>query len=153
MASIYEKIALVYFALATIALMLFSFALFVIAVTSGAGALLTADPVDDILDSIGLLVIGFALVETSKFIVEEELLRRRELRSSAESRRALTKFITIIVIVASLEALVMMFKASRTDIYTAIYPAMIFIAATFALTALGAYQWLSSRIAQGSEDA
>ena len=68
-----------------------------------------------VLDSAGLVIIGFAIIETSRFIAEEELLRQKELRSAVEARRSLTKFITIIVIAASLEALVMIFEASRTD--------------------------------------
>jgi hypothetical protein len=102
--------------------------------------------VDGALNGVGLLIIGFAVIETSKFIAEEEILRDRELRSSTESRRSITKFITIIVIAASLEALVMVFQTSRRGIEYALYPAGLFVAAMFALLALGAYQWLSSRI-------
>ena len=100
-----------------------------------------------VLESVGLVIIGFAIIETAKFIAEEEILRRKELRSAVEARRSLTKFITIIVIAASLEALVMIFETSRTDVTEAIYPAALFAAAMFALIALGAFQWLSSRIA------
>ncbi|MGJ3265351.1 MAG: hypothetical protein ACFE0R_19180, partial [Salinarimonas sp.] len=102
--------------------------------------------VDPVLAGSGLLTTGFPVVETGKFIAEEEILRRRELRSPVESRRSLTKFVTIIVIAASPEALVMVFKTSRASIPDAIYPAALFIAAMFALVALGGYQWLSSRI-------
>jgi hypothetical protein len=84
--------------------------------------------------------------------MEEEILRRKELRSAVESRRSLTKFITIIVIAAALEALVMSFETSRTDVTQAIYPAALFAAAMFALIALGTFQWLSSRIAPPPED-
>ena len=52
-------------------------------------------------------------------------------------RRSLTKFITIVVIAASLEALVMVFETSRTDVTRAIYPAALFAAAMVALLALG----------------
>ena len=76
----------------------------------------------------------------------------RELRSAVESRRSLTKFITIIVIAVSLEALVMAFETGRTDVTHAIYPAALFTAAMFALLALGAFQWLSSRIAPPPEE-
>ena len=69
-----------------------------------------------VLDSAGLVIIGFAIIETAKFIAEEEILRDKELRSAVELRRSLTKFITIIVIAASLEALVMIFETSRTDV-------------------------------------
>jgi hypothetical protein len=98
-----------------------------------------------VLDGIAILIIGFAVVETSKFIAEEELYRKRELRSIHESRRSLTKFVTIIVIAASLEALVMIFKANQSSISDAIYPAFLFIAAMLGQMALGVYQWLSSR--------
>ncbi|MGD9866949.1 MAG: hypothetical protein AB7U38_03010 [Hyphomicrobiales bacterium] len=153
MQKIYENIALAYFTLATLTLMLFSIVLFVSAVWTVAAAVAAYDPVDEVLDSIGLLIIGFAVIETSKFIAEEEILRKRELRSALESRRSLTKFITIIVIAASLEALVMVFKTSRTNIPDALYPAALFVAAMFALTALGAYQFLSSRIDKGGRSA
>ncbi|HLT91777.1 MAG TPA: hypothetical protein VKZ85_12615 [Woeseiaceae bacterium] len=40
----------------------------------------------------------------------------------------------------------MVFQTSRKGIEFALYPAGLFLAAMFALLALGAYQWLSSRI-------
>ena len=80
------------------------------------------------------------------------MLRRKELRSAVELRRSLTKFVTIIVIAVSLEALVMIFETNRTDVGQAIYPAALFAAAMFALIALGAFQWLSSRIATRRAD-
>ena len=100
-----------------------------------------------VLDSAGLVIIGFAIIETARVIAEEELARRRELRSAVEARRSLTKFITIIVIAVSLEALVMVFEAGRTELSEAIYPAVLFSAAMLALVALGVFQWLSSCIA------
>lgn len=142
----YNGLALAYFFVATVALMLLAVVLLVNAVYDVVTNLATAASVTVTLDSIGLLIIGFAVIETAKFIAEEEILRQRELRSPTESRRSITKFITIIVIAASLEALVMIFKTSLTDIPDSIYPAGLFIAAMIALAALGAYQYLSSRI-------
>ncbi|MBW8636233.1 GNAT family acetyltransferase [Hoeflea sp. WL0058] len=142
----YSKISLVYFIAATTVLMALAFFLLGTAlremwqITKGADAASTA------LSSISLLIIGFAVIETAKFIAEEEVLRSRELRSTRESRRSITKFITIIVIAASLEALVMVFQATREGIEFAIYPAALFLAATISLVSLGVYQWLSSRI-------
>ena len=153
MRQFYAKVALAYFVAATIALMGLAILLLTSAIWEIIVAILAlADVVEVVLDSIGLLIIGFAVVETAKFIAEEEIIRRRELRSSVESRRSLTKFITIVVIAASLEALVMIFKASRTDISQAIFPALLFMASMFALISLGAYQWLSSRIDYSSAE-
>ncbi|GHA36722.1 hypothetical protein GCM10007989_36060 [Devosia pacifica] len=146
MRKLYSNVAHIYFVVATLMLMVLAVALLVTAAWQALQGILQGDPVDSALDSIGIVIIGFAVVETSKFIAEEEILRKRELRSSRESRRSITKFITIIVIAASLEALVMVFKTSREGLEYAIYPAALFASSMFALVALGAYQWLSSRI-------
>ncbi|MCF3931824.1 GNAT family acetyltransferase [Acuticoccus sp. M5D2P5] len=146
MRHIYTKVALAYFVIATASLIILAFILLGIAFVEVATGLFRDDPVATVLSSISLLVIGFAVVETAKFIAEEEIIRQRELRSTRESRRSITKFITIIVIAASLEALVMVFQATREGIQFAIYPAALFFAAMSSLVALGAYQWMSSRI-------
>ncbi|MBO6718074.1 MAG: hypothetical protein JJ913_08975 [Rhizobiaceae bacterium] len=147
MRKFYSGFAYFYFLLATILLMLISLLLLgnaVWQIFSRYNA--PGDLVDVSLNGIGLIIIGFAVVETAKFIAEEELLRSRELRSSLESRRSITKFTTIIVIAMSLEALVMVFRANHDRLNEAIYPAILFSAAMFALIALGIYQYLSSRI-------
>jgi hypothetical protein len=146
MREFYERIALLYYGLATAFLMLLALVLLGAAVWEVVQALRSGE-VHGILESVGLVIIGFAILETSKFIAEEEILRSREMRSAVEARRSLTKFITIIVIAASLEALVMVFETSRTDVSQSIYPAALFAAAMLALVSLGAFQWLSSRIA------
>lgn len=142
----YDKIASTYFIVATFLLMLFAILLLLGALIEGVYAV-AALSARGLLDSVGLLIIGFAVIETAKFIAEEEVLRDRQLRSTTESRQSLTKFITIIVIAASLEALVMIFKSSRDDIPEVLYPSVLFAVTMFALVALGIYQWLSSRIA------
>lgn len=153
MHQLYEKFALAYFTAATLTLMLFCTVLFIGALWMMADALISLrSPIEEALNGIGLLIIGFAVMETSKFIAEEEIMRQRELRSPAESRRSLTKFITIIVIATSLEALVMVFKSSQENISGVIFPAALLIAAMVALAALGVYQWLSSRIEPSNEE-
>jgi hypothetical protein len=148
----YGLLARGYFLVATIALIVMALALLASAVWQATTSFGSTDYVSVLLDSISLVIIGFAVIETGKFVAEEEILRRRELRSAIESRRSLTKFITIIVIAASLEALVMIFKASRNNVADTVYPSILFMAAMLALVALGAYQWLSSRIEPPSEE-
>lgn len=146
MHKLYSWAAAAYFVIATIALIVLAMLLLALAFWDIAAAAYHQDFASSVLDAIGLIIIGFAVVETAKFIAEEEVLRQRELRSPRESRRSLTKFVTIIVIAASLEALVMVFKASRTQISDASYAAGLLVSAMIALVSLGAYQWLSSRI-------
>lgn len=150
--ALYARLALAYYFTATFFLFVLAMVLLGSAFFGGYLGLVSGDPAPAILDSIGLVIIGFAVVETAKFIAEEEILRQRELRSSVESRRSITKFVTIIVIAASLEALVMVFQTSREGIELAVYPAALFAATMLALVALGAYQWLSSRIDRQDED-
>ena len=149
---LYDRIALLYFGLATGFLMLLALVLLGWAIWEVLDAFLHGE-VLSILESAGLVIVGFAMVETSRFIAEEEIIRQKELRSAVEARRSLTKFITIIVIAISLEALVMVFEAGRTELAHSIYPAILFGTAMFALVALGAFQWLSSRIAVPPEEA
>jgi hypothetical protein len=146
MREFYNRVAQGYFLVATRFLLLLAVLLLLAAVWEMLVAVVHGDMLR-LLDSVGLVIIGFAIIETSKFIAEEEILRNRELRSAVESRRSLTKFVTIIVIAASLEALVMVFEASRSDMRQAIYPALLFAATMVGLVSLGAFQWLSSRIA------
>lgn len=141
----------VYFLLAVAFLTILAIVLLGFAAWEIVGALLHGE-VLGVLDSAGLVIVGFAVIETARFMADEELVRRRELPSAAEARRSLTKFITFIVIAISLEALVMIFEAGRTEISDAVYPALLFAAAMFALVALGAFQWLSSRIAPEGQE-
>ncbi|UUP18716.1 hypothetical protein [Nitratireductor thuwali] len=148
---LYETAAFTYFLVATVTLLISAFLLVGFAVWEVATGMMSTeisgvDRVRRTLDGVGLMIIGFAVVEAGTFIAEEELFRKRELRSTQESRRSITKFITIIVIAASLEALVMIFKTSREQISAVIYPAALFTSAMIALVALGIYQWLSSRV-------
>lgn len=142
----YDGCSYGYIVLATLMLIAIAAALLVTAIWRMATAAWSFDMVDPALNAIGLLIIGFAVVETAKFIAEEEVFRDRELRSSIESRRSVTKFTTIIVIAVSLEALVMVFKANQDDLSQSVYPAFLLAASMFSLIALGAYQYLSSRI-------
>lgn len=151
MKKLYEMAAFAYFLISTISLMIAAFFLVGYAIweiTSGfiASEMDLVDRVRRTLDGVGLMIIGFAVVEAGTFIAEEELFQKRELRATRESRRSITKFITIIVIAASLEALVMVFKTGREQIPAVIYPAALFASAMLALVALGLYQWLSSRV-------
>ena len=109
------------------------------------------DPTLQVVSSISQIIIAFAVLALSNYIAEEEIERDRELRSPREARRSLTKFMTIIVVAFSLEALVMVFEAHRGDAREAIYPTALFATVVFALVGLGAYQWLSMRVERMAE--
>jgi hypothetical protein len=105
-----------------------------------------ADPTHAAVEAISLIIIAFAVTALSKYIVEEEIEHKRELASARDARRSLTKFITIIIVAFSLEALVMVFDASRGDLAATVYPIALFCVAVLALVGLGVYQWLSNEV-------
>ena len=151
MQTFFEKAAILYSSIATAALLVSAFLLFSYAsieIVNGltASGEVISERVPAFLDGIGLVIIGFAIVEAARFIAEEVIFRERALRTTRESRQSMTKFVTIIVIAASLEALVMVFKAGRDHIAEVVYPAFLLFSIVTGLVALGVYQWLSSRV-------
>jgi hypothetical protein len=112
----------------------------------------------NLMNGVGLLIVSLAIADVAKFVVEENVVRDREMRSPAEALRSLTKFMTIIIIALSLEGVVGIFEAGREKKFAdLVYPSIVVAAAIFALVGLGAFQYLSRRsqreAAHGSDDA
>lgn len=107
------------------------------------------DPMRALLDAIALTVLALAVIDVSKYLLDEEVIRSRELRAAGEARRTLTKFLTIISIAVSLEALVLIFGATKGNITEYVFYAGFLLFAVVALViALGIYQWLSAKTEQ-----
>ncbi len=96
------------------------------------------------LESIGLITIALAVFDVGRFLIEEEILRDRELRSATEARRTLTKFFSIIIIAVCLEAIVLVFEKKSEQVETMIYPTALLAVGVFALIGLGLFQRLSA---------
>jgi len=101
---------------------------------------------DKLLDSIGFIVISMAVFDVAKYLLEEEVLRDRELRSAGEARETLTKFMVIISIAVSLEALVFIFQAGKHDMPQLIYPTILMFVSVCLVVGLGIYQKLSREV-------
>ncbi len=108
-----------------------------LAVTTGDGV------IDKLLDAIGLIVISIAVFDVSKYLLEEEILHARRLRSLRDARQTLTKFLVIISIAVTLEALVFVFGAGREDMSKLLYPTLLLFAATVLIVGLAVFQRLS----------
>jgi hypothetical protein len=97
-----------------------------------------------LLNSVGLIIVSVAIIDLSKFVLEEYVLHSRQLRSLPEARQSLTKFMTIIIIAFALEGLVTTFEVAREKLfYMLLYPAGVMVTAIIALVGLGAFQWLT----------
>ena len=133
-----------FFAAAAAALMGLAVALLVTSVERWLTAALgDRELLHQTLECIGLVTIAMAVFEVGKFMVEEELIRERQLRSVLEARRSLTKFLTIVVITVSLEGLVLVFETKLEQLSDLIYPTALLLVSAITVVALGAFQRLS----------
>jgi predicted nucleotide-binding protein (sugar kinase/HSP70/actin superfamily) len=98
------------------------------------------------LQSVGTIIISIAILDFSKYMIEEEVFRTKELREPEEARRTLTKIMTIIAIAVSVEGLVYIFKAGTNDLKLLIYPAFLVVTSVFVIIGLGVYLKLSNNI-------
>ena len=134
-----------YFVIAS-ALMLMAFALVAVSVWNLiAQALLGKGQIIGILHSVGLIIVSVAIFDVGKFLIEEEVIRARELRSIREARRSLTKFMSIIIIATSLEALVIVFETKQEVVSHLLYPSILLSSAVLVLVGLSVFVWLSSK--------
>jgi hypothetical protein len=93
-----------------------------------------------LLTAVGYVVIAIAVFDVAKYLIEEEVVRERELRQVGEVRRSLTRFTSTILIAVFLEAIVLIFKVSDEDISLAVYPTFLLLAGVAMLIGLGAFQ-------------
>ncbi|MEY6434184.1 hypothetical protein ABC977_17440 [Thioalkalicoccus limnaeus] len=142
----YHLFSRVIYALASIALTLISIAMIVVAGLDVWDSARAGEPLThSMLDGIGLVVVSLAVLDVAKYLMEEEVLRDRELRSATEARKTLTKFLVIIIIALTLEALVFVFKAGSEDLTLLIYPAALLAMISLMVVALAFYMRISSK--------
>ena len=89
------------------------------------------------------MVVSIAVFDVAKYLVEEEVVRGRELRVASEARRSLTRFISTIAIAVFLEALVTIFRVTQEEVTKLLYPTFLMISAILLVLGLGVYQRLS----------
>lgn len=99
-----------------------------------------------ILRGVGYMVIAIAVFEVAKYFVEEEVVRRRQMRTPTDARRSLTNFISTISIAVFLEGLVIVFYVSQEDVSGLIYPSILLLTATAMILGLGLYQRMSASV-------
>jgi tellurite resistance protein TehA-like permease len=132
-----------FFLVTALALFVLAAGLVAVAVHDVYTALYGEALLEPILRSIGLLTIAVAVFEVAKFLLEEEIIRERELRSITDVRLSLTKFFTIVVIVLSLEGIVLVFEVKLEELDRLIYPTALMAVAILALVGLGLFRRLT----------
>jgi len=107
-----------------------------------------------LLSAVGYVVIAVAVFDVAKYLLEEEVIRERELRQVGEVRRSLTRFTSTILIAVLLEAIVLIFKMAEDDVALMIYPTILLLAGVAMLVGLGVFQRMavSAEHATGEHD-
>lgn len=95
--------------------------------------------VDRVLNSIALLTIAVAALELGQTIVEEEIQRGAHMSAPSRVRRFLSRFLVVLVVALSIEALVAVFRFSRDDPSNLPYAATIGLMAAALLAAWGVF--------------
>jgi len=92
------------------------------------------------------LTLALAIFDLGKTTLEEEVLLYKDILRHSSTRRTITRFIAVIIIAVSIEALLMIFKfALKGDGQHIIEAVWIIIAVAFLLVSLGVYVYLGSR--------
>jgi hypothetical protein len=131
--------ALISLFLSLIAIALMGGATYEIWLALGDSALL----VPSLLDGIALIVIGMAVFDVAKFLVEEEVLAGGERKTNGSHRNTLIKFLVIINIAMLMEALVFVFAAAKEEISLLVYPTLLLAGSALLVISLGVYQRLT----------
>lgn len=144
-------LSFVLFGVIGVSLFVLSFGLILTALTSGVRDVIEGQlHIHGLLNSVSAIVISAAVLDLGKFIVEEEIVRGRDLRSTREVRASITKFMTIILIAMSLESLVMIFEVSTSDDFSDIvYPTLLMATTVFALIGIGLFQMFTRKAEDG----
>ncbi|MCL7455050.1 MAG: hypothetical protein M8467_18595 [Anaerolineae bacterium] len=103
--------------------------------------------VDEILSGIAILTIALATLELGQTIVEEEVQRATVMSAPTRVRRFLSRFMVVLVVALSIEALVNVFQFSHTDPAMLPQAALVGFMAAVLLAAWG----LFVRLNQGAE--
>ena len=141
---IFRVVSMAVHLVAALALTLLSCAFIVEAVYQTTVVVITGDgPVAAMLDAVSLVIIALAVFDVAKFLVEEEISRDKEMRSAREARQTLTKFMTIVIIVLSLEGIVYVFEAGKENITNLVYPVLLLAVVLLMVVSLGAYHRLT----------
>jgi hypothetical protein len=94
---------------------------------------------DAVLESLALLTVAVAALELGQTIIEEEVQREAHMSAPTRVRRFLSRFLIVLVVSLSIEALVLVIRASRDAPEHLPYAALIGFMAAALLAAWGVF--------------
>jgi hypothetical protein len=117
-------------------------ALIAVAARTGFAALrggLDGSAGQQIIEAVGLLAAAVVALQIAQTITEEEVVRQAHVSAPTRLRRFLSRFLVVVVVALTIEALVATFKAVHEDLARLLYAAAITGAAALLLAAWGIF--------------
>jgi putative Mn2+ efflux pump MntP len=99
-----------------------------------------------VLESIALLTVAVAALELGQTIMEEEVQREAQMSAPTRVRRFLSRFMIVLVVALSIEALVAVFQFSHEAPAHLPYAAAIGLMAAALLVAWGLFVWFNRSV-------
>ncbi len=96
-----------------------------------------------VIEAIGLLAIALVALEITQTVVEEEIVREANISAPTRVRRYISRFLAVVVVALSVEALVATFAAQHQDAAGLPHAASIGFAAAALLVGWGAFIWFN----------
>ena len=120
--------------------------LLVIAATLGWGAFtqgLTTVAAQQIIEAVGLLAAAVVALQIAQTIAEEEVVRSAHVSAPTRVRRYMSRFLVVLVVALTIEALVVTFQAAHGDTSMLQYAAAMVLAVGVLLAGWGAFIWFN----------
>ena len=119
-------------------------ALMLIVIAARIGLVAFASALDrlaaqQIIEAVGLLAAAVVALQISQTIAEEEVLRDAHISGPTRVRRFLSRFLVVVVVALTIEALVATFKAAHEDAAHMLYAASMVFAAGVLLAGWGLF--------------
>lgn len=150
-----NRLNAIFYTAASLVLMAFAAALVATGPVSFVQGMLRGEPfVIAMVNSLGYLILSLAVFDVARYVYDEEVRRGREMRKASETRRSITKFITVIIIAVLMDALVALSKAGQSELSQLVYPVVLILGGVALLVGLGVFQRLSATVEEkvGADD-
>jgi hypothetical protein len=85
--------------------------------------------INQVLEALALVTVALAALELGETIIEEQVQREAQMSAPTRARRFLSRFMVVLVVALSIEALVLVFKYSHEDPAHIPYATMVAFAA------------------------
>jgi hypothetical protein len=95
--------------------------------------------IDEVLESLALVTVALAALELGETIIEEQVEREAHMSAPTRARRFLSRFLVVLVVALSIEALVLVFKYSHEAPENIPYAAVVAFAAGALIASWGLF--------------